>query len=1651
MLLLHLSDLHFGNKNRFANDKPADLGRAFHRALQAARQERQIPDSMTVSLVIVTGDIAESGLPSEFRAALEFLISLAEEMKLSRDRFVFLPGNHDISWADCRIVRAGKDGEKFPAAEFEDRLNTEKLSNYRAFLSSFYEALVSNENLAELQNARPLGHGGWLRDFPDLQLSVAALNTSEREHDVSKGGFLSEEQAQTLMTFWLADAAASRLKIVALHHNPISTTVSNRDWTLEWLREKEKASGVSMPMSADVFEHYIADLAGFFGSEHLPKIVEDTCAHLVLHGHHHDQGKPTSWHWKTDGNAPVLSVGSFGLNKDQLPGDVPLSCQLIRFVLPPEPKAPRLVAIPLIYDGRFRLEGDILDGAFRAEVTPRSAYDQPLPLPSGWENTFAPKADPPIVMPTKFLGDHDHLSYDWQPVLARSLDELDQDQLKGLLARPLSQDLNDGLKGRDGAPPTDSEQLENLGCIYAGRPTLGALLCFAPKHLLTDKSQCCTLQMAIHDAAERGGKRAPIKLARGNLLQLYKDGMSWLTGGSVLRRSGSIGSDSRDDFEIPEIVLREALANALVHRDFESKILKDQPTRIDVYPDKIEITSYGLLLKEVSIELLNTPEQSLRPFRRNPVIAGIFQCMTLVELNASGVQRMHREMTERGLPLPLFRSSEDFVCVTLARPFELSSAREVIQTMPNAARKKRTAFISSTSADLGEHRKAAQDACLRAGVFPVVWEDTSANALDATSKLQDMVDEADIFICILGQRYGSFSTETSTSFTEMEFDRAVERGLPIFVFTMHQDHPVTREAISADDESREKLKKFKEKASSGRISAEFKSPEDLRGRIIEALTALQVEERAKMRFRVAFSFASEKRDFVAQVAAILANRFTEPAILYDKYHEAEFARSNLGAYLPKLYRDESELVVVVAGPDYEGKEWCGLEWTAIHALLKNRNEREVMLTRFERAEIPNLDVTAGFVELDHRTPDQAAALILERLALNEGNPKDHYANKPTRKHESATVVRPGTSATTTPNNLPRLHSFYGRVDELKKIAEALLPNARTWGVLIDGPGGMGKTSLAIRAAELTPSGQFKRILFLSAKEREVSADGERRLTGFVLPGYLEMLNEIARLLGQPELAKSIESERARLVLEALEPEQSLLILDNLESLTPEHRNQLFNFLVRLPPGCKAIVTSRRRTDVDARIIRLAQLDRDAALVFLEELATDRPLLAKASKRQRVELYEETGGNPLLLRWIAGQLGKGRCRSVTDALAFVRSAPPGNDPLKFIFGDLLETFTDGETKVLAALTYFTRAVEVNFIAELATLTQPAAQTALGDLASRALVVPDEAEQTFALVPMVADFLRRKRPEAVQQTGDRLADRAYALIVENGYDKYDRFPVLDAAWPTVAPAMPVFLAGPNERLQTVFDALVSFLEFTGRWDEWLALSLEAEAKAVTAQDFSNAGWRAYHAGTVSHLRGQSAEVLTSAERAAAHWREAQAGPRERAAVIRLRGIGHQSAKDYPAAIAAYREGVELWRTLGRKSVDVAIGLNDLADAERVSGDYVAAERDYREALRVANAVGYREGIANFTGNLAELALNREDWSSAETLAREALPLAEKLGHQELIAHDCHCLAKALAMQGRHSEGLRYAQRAVDIFTVLRSPHLQAARETLEECET
>jgi nucleoside phosphorylase/tetratricopeptide (TPR) repeat protein len=639
------------------------------------------------------------------------------------------------------------------------------------------------------------------------------------------------------------------------------------------------------------------------------------------------------------------------------------------------------------------------------------------------------------------------------------------------------------------------------------------------------------------------------------------------------------------------------------------------------------------------------------------------------------------------------------------------------------------------------------------------------------------------------------------------------------------------------------------------------------------------------------------------------------------------------------------------------------------------------------------------------------------------------------------------------STLPHQLNFFGREEELEKIADALSPESRSWGVLIDGPGGVGKTALAIRAGHLAPVEDFPLKIFLSAKVRELTPSGEQPLQDFMLANYMSLLSELAAELGERDLAQTPPEGRANALRHLLKEKHALIVIDNLETFEEPERIRTYQFLSRLPDTCKAIVTSRRRTDIDARVIRLDRLRLKEALDLINELAKSNRQLDKADEREWHELYELTGGNPLLIKWVVGQLGRSGIhrRTLTQACDFLKSAPKGNDPLEYVFGDLLETYAESQIAVLAALAHFTEPAKVEWVAELADLTPVIAQTVLEDLTDRALLEGDEASQTFLLPTLAATFLRSRRPEALAQTGDRLISRAYSLAMENGHAKHERFPQLEADWPTIASALPLFLLPDGHALlQNFCGALNTFLEFSGRWDEELSLNERAEEIAFGVGDFRAAGQRAFDAGWIYDLRGQGTEVLACAARCEAHWQKSGEGFDRKAQVLHLRGHGHQTEKNYPAAIEAYEEFMNLYRNRPADGEILAIGFNHLASVERSAKNYIAAEHNYREAIRISESIDDKYGVAIYTSNLSALMLEHEDWPAAQALAQEALKLSESLGAAYSIGLCCYYIAKALARQGLPQEGLPYARRAVKILSGIKSSELKEAQAVLAECE-
>lgn len=98
--------------------------------------------------------------------------------------------------------------------------------------------------------------------------------------------------------------------------------------------------------------------------------------------------------------------------------------------------------------------------------------------------------------------------------------------------------------------------------------------------------------------------------------------------------------------------------------------------------------------------------------------------------------------------------------------------------------KKLQVFISSTYTDLQEERQAAVEAILRAGHIPAGMELFTAGDKSQLAVIQRWIDESDVYLLILGGRYGSIESESQKSYVQLEYEYASARGKPIFAIVI---------------------------------------------------------------------------------------------------------------------------------------------------------------------------------------------------------------------------------------------------------------------------------------------------------------------------------------------------------------------------------------------------------------------------------------------------------------------------------------------------------------------------------------------------------------------------------------------------------------------------------------------------------------------------------------------------------------------------------------------------------------------------------------------------------------------------------------------------------------------------------------------------
>ncbi len=115
----------------------------------------------------------------------------------------------------------------------------------------------------------------------------------------------------------------------------------------------------------------------------------------------------------------------------------------------------------------------------------------------------------------------------------------------------------------------------------------------------------------------------------------------------------------KDRTEYPITAIREAILNALIHRDY-SIYTEGTPIQINIFTNRIEIHSPGNLYGRMTVDQLGIAKPDLR----NPALAVMAEALTDVENRYSGIPTMRNEMIAFGLPEPVFENRRNEFVVT---------------------------------------------------------------------------------------------------------------------------------------------------------------------------------------------------------------------------------------------------------------------------------------------------------------------------------------------------------------------------------------------------------------------------------------------------------------------------------------------------------------------------------------------------------------------------------------------------------------------------------------------------------------------------------------------------------------------------------------------------------------------------------------------------------------------------------------------------------------------------------------------------------------------------------------------------------------------------------------------------------------------------
>lgn len=326
--------------------------------------------------------------------------------------------------------------------------------------------------------------------------------------------------------------------------------------------------------------------------------------------------------------------------------------------------AAQLSPQPVLHVSRFLLDGGAVVVAEVDELPPslRPAHVKSKDETSSWARVGNSTQRMSPYQIFGYLSARSQPTFDEEPVAAASLADLDAERVEAFIQqlrhqRPRARVLRPSLE----------ETLAALGIVRevdgVERPTLGGLLAFGNYPQQFEPQLVITfMQYAGSDEQEKGprGERfLDNQKFDGPIIEMVDEAETHIM--SRIATAARIDGLLRTDIpEYPRAAIREALLNAVAHRDY-SGFVRGSQVQVKLFADRLEVHSPGGLFGDVTVETLEERQST-----RNRRLMQLLEYQHLVENRGSGINSMIAEMREAHMEPPRFRDDRSAFTVTFS-------------------------------------------------------------------------------------------------------------------------------------------------------------------------------------------------------------------------------------------------------------------------------------------------------------------------------------------------------------------------------------------------------------------------------------------------------------------------------------------------------------------------------------------------------------------------------------------------------------------------------------------------------------------------------------------------------------------------------------------------------------------------------------------------------------------------------------------------------------------------------------------------------------------------------------------------------------------------------------------------------------------------